>query len=288
MIAGIFGCFWNGVSLDTQFTGGAVLGFTTDGSQIDTQKISEQIEELTGRSVTVQETRSHVDDTASLELTLAGKDGLTPDMQKEITEIVKNTAGNSKVELSQTYAVEPYIGHKALRNAGIAIGLSLLFMVLYVWFRFSIISGLYAGVAALLALLHDVFVVFFAFVLWQIPLNDAFIAVILTIIGYSINDTIVVYDRIRENRRECTKIGVIEMSDISVSQVLARSINTSFTTGICVFTILVAAIIFQIQSIFEFALPMFFGLLSGCYSSICIASLLWAIWEKKKEEKNGI
>lgn len=135
-----------------------------------------------------------------------------------------------------------------------------------------------AGVTALIVLLHDVRVVFFTFV-----------AVILTIIGYSINDTIVVCDRIRENRRDCRNMGIIELNDRSVSQVLARSGNTSLTTGICVLTILTRCfLIFQITSIWEFALPMFFGLISGCYSSVCIASILWAVWEKKKEDKNGI
>lgn len=89
-----------------------------------------------------------------------------------------------------------------LQNSVIAIALSLLFIVIYIWIRFFSISGLLAGIPALIALFHDVFVVFYAFVIFKIPLNDAFVAVILTIIGYSINDTIVAYDRIRENREE--------------------------------------------------------------------------------------
>ena len=163
-----------------------------------------------------------------------------------------------------------------------AVGLSLIFILLYVAFRFAVISGFAAGVTALVALAHDVLVVFFAFVIAQIPLNDAFVAVILTIIGYSINDTIVVYDRIRENRRDSAHPDIIELTDRSISQVFSRSVNSSITTGICVLVILVAAVLYHIESIWEFALPMFFGLLSGCYSSICIASTLWAMWEKHK------
>lgn len=125
-------------------------------------------------------------------------------------------------------------------------------------------------------------VVFFVFVIFKIPLNDAFVAVILTIIGYSINDTIVVYDRIRENKEGNPGMSITELTDISISQVLARSVNTSFTTGICVLTILVVSVAFQISSIREFSLPMLFGLISGCYSSVCIASVLWAVWEKGK------
>uniref|UniRef100_UPI000AB5A5DC protein translocase subunit SecF n=1 Tax=Clostridium sp. NkU-1 TaxID=1095009 RepID=UPI000AB5A5DC len=137
----------------------------------------------------------------------------------------------------------------------------------------------------MVALVHDVIVVFFAFVLFQIPLNDAFVAVVLTIIGYSINDTIVIYDRIRENRKKDSKMPVDELVNISTSQTLGRSINTSCTTGICVLIILGASVYFQIGSILEFSLPMFFGILTGCYSSICVAGTLWAMWEKKKEKK---
>lgn len=160
--------------------------------------------------------------------------------------------------------------------------LSFIFIVVYVWIRFSTLSGLPAGVMALIALFHDVLICFFTFVIAGIPLNDAFVAVILTIIGYSINDTIVVYDRIRENRHTMPEGDIIGLTNTSVSQVLARSLNTSLTTAICVLTILIASILYGINSIFDFALPMFFGLISGCYSSVCIASVLWAMWESKK------
>lgn len=284
-VLGIAAGMHNGVKLDTQFTGGVVMNYAMEGKP-DSVAIEDAVAGITGRTVTVQETKSHVDDTTSLEITLAGTGGITPQDQKEITEALQEIAGESSLTLSKTYAVEPYIGEKALRNAGIAVGLSFIFIVLYVWVRFSVLSGLSAGITALIALLHDVLIVFFVFVLFKIPLNDAFVAVVLTIIGYSINDTIVVYDRIRENRKASGKMGIVQLTNTSISQVLARSVNTSLTTGICVLTILVAAIIFQIDSILEFSLPMFFGLISGCYSSVCIASILWAVWEKKKDE-NG-
>lgn len=280
-LAGIIACISGGVSLDTQFTGGAVLSYTIEGDA-DLAVIEKKVDQVTSRAVTLQQTRNHFEDAKSLELTLAGTGGITPEEQQDITAAVKEAAGDLKVELSQTYAVEPYIGEKALQNSVIAIALSFLFIVIYVWIRFSTISGLAAGITALLALFHDVLVVFFAFVIFKIPLNDAFVAVILTIIGYSINDTIVVYDRIRENREVNPGMSITELTDVSVSQVLARSVNTSFTTGICVLTILVVSVAFQITSIREFSLPMFFGLISGCYSSVCIASVLWAMWEKGK------
>jgi len=107
---------------------------------------------------------------------------------------------------------------------------------------------------------------------------------VLTIIGYSINDTIVIYDRIRENRKNDSKISVVELVNESTSQTLARSINTVLMTAVCILIILVASTIFQINSIMEFSLPMLFGVITGCYSSICVASTLWAIWMRRKEK----
>ncbi|QHQ60864.1 protein translocase subunit SecD [Anaerocolumna sedimenticola] len=281
ILSGIVGCFVKGVKLDTQFTGGAVLSYTASESA-DTDKIKDAIEKQTNRPVTVQIKKDNMTGKERLSVTLAGNEGMSPDEQKEITKVINSTGDKVNAELSETYVVEPYIGAKALRNAGIAIALSSIFIVIYVWIRFSAMSGLSAGITALIALFHDVFVVFTAFVLFGIPLNDAFVAVVLTIIGYSINDTIVVYDRIRENRKYDSKISVVDLMNASTSQTLARSINTSLTTAICVLIIMVASVVFQINSIREFSLPMFFGILTGCYSSICIAGTLWAGWKNRK------
>lgn len=294
IIIGIVGIATKGVKLDTQFTGGVVLNYmvsSSDSADMDTNSdtytdaIEQEVEKVTGRPVTAQTTQNQRDDSKSVTVTLAGTGGMSPDEQKEITDTVQKVIGNSDIELAETYVVEPYIGAKALKNSEIAIVLSIIFMVLYVWIRFTSLHGLAAGITAIIALIHDALVVFLAFVLFGIPLNDAFVAVILTIIGYSINDTIVLYDRIRENMKNENKLSVIEQVNVGISQTLARSINTSFTTGMCVLIILIASIIYQIGSITEFALPMFFGLISGCYSSVCIASILWAMWENRKSRR---
>lgn len=281
ILSGIAGCFFYGVKLDTQFTGGAVLSYSVS-EQADTGKIQEAIEKETKRPVTVQIKEDNMTGLKRLSVTLAGNAGMSPEEQKAITDTINSTIGKNDAKLSETFVVEPYIGAKALKNAAAAIILSLIFIVVYVWIRFSVISGLSAGITAMIALVHDVFVVFFAFVLFQIPLNDAFVAVVLTIIGYSINDTIVIYDRIRENRKYDPKMPVDTLVNVSTSQTLGRSINTSATTGICVLILMVASVYFHIESIMEFSLPMFFGILTGCYSSICVAGTLWAMWEKKK------
>ena len=195
---------------------------------------------------------------------------------------------NNGYELSEAYVVEPYIGKVALQKSIMAIGLSALFIVGYVWIRFKTLSGLSAGVMAVLALIHDVLFVFFVFVWFGIPINDAYVAVTLTIIGYSINDTIVLYDRIRENKESMGSKHKKALGDLiseSITQTLSRSVNTSLTTLMCVLSILIFAILFGIESIKVFALPMLFGLISGCYSSVCIAGPLWGTWQEWKEKR---
>ncbi len=282
VVAGIVGLMTRGARIDTQFTGGTVLQYDLAG-EINTEKIAADVESVSGRPATVQITESNIDDTSAVLITLAGNTGITPEEQKDISAAIAEEFGLDEVTPSQTYAVEPYIGEKAMRNAVIAVIVSFVCILAYIGIRFSVLSGLSAGLTAIVALLHDVMVVFFAFVLFGIPIGDSFVAVVLTIIGYSINDTIVVYDRIRENTNNNPRRTLTEQIDVSLSQVMTRSVNTSITTGICVLVILGASLYFNISSIYRFSLPMFFGIVSGAYSSLCIASILWGVMKSKAQ-----
>lgn len=286
LLVGIISFVANGVSLDTQFTGGVVLDLSLEG-ECSTTEIEDIAEDIVKRPVTVQITNDFTTNQSHISITLAGKNGITPQEQKTIVDRINQTIKDGSVDLETTYSVEPFIGKKALKDAQIAIILSSIFIVVYVWIRFQSMSGLTAGITALIALIHDVLVVFFVFVIAKIPLNDAFVAVVLTIIGYSINDTIVLYDRIRENHQLDSKKQVVPLVDESITQVLSRSVNSTLTTGICVLCILVASLLFHMESIFRFALPMFFGIISGCYSTICIASTLWAMKKKRIKKENN-
>ncbi len=285
---GIVALFTKGVSLDTQFAGGTVLKYRMTAQELsnglNTDTLSQKIESATDRPVTTQVTDSNINSEKNISVTLAGNGGLTPELQETINKTVGKELGVPDLNVSESYSVEPYIGAKALRNAVIAVIISFICITLYVWIRFSALSGLSAGIMALIALMHDVCVVFFTFVLFGISLGDAFVAVILTIIGYSINDTIVVYDRIRENTTMEHYNDITSLINISITQVMSRSINTSITTALCVVVLLLASVAFGITSIYQFSLPMLIGLISGCYSSVCIASVLWAMWKLKKNK----
>lgn len=274
----------NGIKLDTQFTGGVILKYTYDG-KTDGKAIDQAVENIISRPVNVQTTKDAISGQEKLVLTLAGHQGIAPEQQEKVTKTM-NQLGSTKYELSETYAVEPYIGAKALKNSGIAIVLSVIFIILYIWVRFSVLSGLSAGISAIIALMHDALLVLFVFGIFKIPLNDAFVAVTLTIIGYSINDTIVLYDRIRENMKENHKQQerLLALIDRSITETIGRSVNTAFTTVLCVFIVFVFSLVYNIESIKVFSLPLLVGMISGCYSSVCIAGPLWGTWKEYKEK----
>ena len=280
------GTIWssvNGMKLDTQFTGGVILRYTYSG-QTDTGKIQKEVQNIVDRSVNVQTSKDSATGEKNLVITLSGKKGLTPKQQKEILNTL-NQEKKDQFQTSETSAIEPYIGAKALKNSVIAIVLSVLFIIVYIRLRFSALGGLASGVTAVIALLHDILIVLFVFGIFRIPLNDAFVAVTLTIIGYSINDTIVLYDRIREHRNNTKqKTTLAELVDISTTETIQRSINTAFTVVLCAFIIFVVSVIYGMESITNFSLPLLAGLISGCYSSICIAGPLWVWWEEHNEK----
>ena len=165
-----------------------------------------------------------------------------------------------------------------LRTAAITAALiAILLMLVYISFRFEILSG----VTAVICLAHDVFVMFAAYSLLQIPLNSTMIAAILTILGYSINATIIVFDRIRENVKLHSKDDFDTNVDLSVKQTFRRSVNTSITT---LFTIGMVYIL-GVDSIKQFALPIIVGIFAGFYSSVCLSGNIWSAHKKLFNKK---
>ena len=155
-------------------------------------------------------------------------------------------------------------------NAILSVIIAGIFIMIYIWVRFRDIKF---GAGAIIALLHDVLVVLAVYSIARIPVGTTFIACMLTIVGYSINATIVVYDRIRENSHTMVKATTEEIVNTSISQTLSRSINTSITT----FIMVVMLYILGVASIRDFSLPLMAGLVCGAYSSICIATELWYV-----------
>ncbi|MFV0529276.1 MAG: protein translocase subunit SecD [Lachnospiraceae bacterium] len=181
--------------------------------------------------------------------------------------------------LITTESISSTISSEMQRSAIIAIVIATFFIMLYLWFRFKDIF--YAG-SAVLALLHDVLVVLGLYAIVRISVGSTFIAVMLTVFGYCINATIVIFDRIRENVKSMSKSDSLrEVVNDSITQTLTRTIYTTFTT----FIMLLVLYILGVSAIREFALPLIVGIVCGAYSSVCITGNLWYMFEQKFSKK---
>ncbi len=280
MLAGIIAMFINGVQLDIQFKGGAIIKYNSK-TEINISQAEDVAQTALNRQVDAQLSKDLLSGDNRLVLNLAGNAGLDAADQDKLDTALKAAFPDAQLSLSDSSMVEPFFGRRFLTNGMLAIALASTMIVLYVWMRFRRIHGLSAGVMALVALVHDLLVVFFTCVIFKIPLGDSFVAIALTIIGYSINDTIVIYDRIRENARLDRHMPPDVLVNKSVTQSLGRSVNTNLAVFVSVLLIYIFAVGGSIDSIQSFALPMTVGTISGCYSTICIAGPLWAMWQKR-------
>ncbi len=282
LLIGIIAVFVNGVQLDIEFKGGSIITYKFAGD-IDTEKADQVVTDAMNRIASCQTTSDLASDTKKLVVNLAGNEGLSAQDMEILDDILKEEFADNALEFSESSIVEPFIGKQFLDKGIIAIIISFILIVFYVWIRFRKIGGLSAGIMALVALIHDVLTVFIAFVVFRLPINENFIAAALTIIGFSINDTIVIYDRIRENAQlSRTKMNTEELVDLSITQSLTRSINTNLATFASITIVYIFSLVYGITSIQSFALPMMFGIISGCYSTICIAGPLWVAWKNRR------
>ncbi len=287
MLIGIIFNVIFGTQLDIQFTGGAIVKYSYTG-QIDESSLKDVIQKATYQTVSIQLNENVVSSSDkevknNVSVEFSGNEGISLEQQKSMTESLTQTFPDNNFESIESISVNPSMGKAFFMKCIVAIILASVLMMFYVAFRFKKIGGLSAGAAALIALLHDVIMVYFTFIIFRIPLNDSFIAVVLMILGYSLNDTIVIYDRIRENKKIFgDKIDIATLVNKSINQTLGRTISTSVSTVIAIGTVLVVSILFKLPSVVSFALPMVVGIVAGCYSTISIAGPLWVLWQEYK------
>lgn len=287
IVAIIICSFVVGPRLDIQFKGGSMITYGYDGS-IDVDAFSEHADSLLSQHVTVRESTEIASQTNTLIVTLPGSQSLSSDEMANFTKSLQETYPANNLRTLQINNVDPTVGRDFFSKGIWAIVFASILMVIYVAFRFRRIGGMSAGVMAVLALVHDVIIAFGVFVIFRIPVDDNFIAVILTILGYSLNDTIVIYDRIRENKRLMgSKSPISDLVDLSINQSFHRTLNTSITTVMSMIIVSVVALVLNVTSIQSFAFPMIIGLISGTYSSVCIAGPLWVKWQEYKINKKA-
>ena len=202
---------------------------------------------------------------------------LSVDEREQVSAALQDAYGLEEKDISFE-TISSTVSNEMRRDAVVAVIIAALCMLVYIWFRFKDIR--FAG-SAVLALLHDVLVVFACYALVRISVGNTFIACMLTIVGYSINATIVIFDRIRENLVLMKKASLSEIVNASITQTLTRSIYTTFTT----FVMILVLYILGVATIKEFALPLIVGVLAGGYSSVCITGSLWYVMKKGVKSK---
>lgn len=286
---GIIFYFINGLQLDIQFSGGTRILIETN-EKIDINKADEMVEEAIGKTVTAQmlETYNAGENNKTiymLRLDIAGNEALSDEERQSVIDLITENFNVKENGNQELLSVEPGIGRETLMNGLKAILIASVLIILYVTWRFSALHGFSAAITALVALVHDILVVFSLYTVFKIPVNEVFISAILTIIGYSLNDTIIIYDRIRENSKLMRKYPLEEIVNTSILQSMTRTINTAVTTLLCVTTLYIFAAINNIQSLMEFSLPLMVGFIAGVYSTIFIASPLWLMWRKSSARK---
>lgn len=289
ILIGIICNFVFGTQLDIQFRGGSYIKYSYVGN-VDTDKLKDVIQTNTKQEVTMSISsdilsNSKKGDAYTIRVEFAGTKAISTNEQKKLTQTVQKAFPDNNFKVLEASAIESSMGSKFLLKCLTAVAIASILMVLYVTIRFRKIGGLSAGVMALVALFHDVAMIYFMYIIFQMPIDSNFIAVVLMILGYSLNDTIVIYDRVREERRNFgAKEDIGYVFDYSATKVLRRTIFTSLTTLMAIGTVLVVSMIFNISSVTSFALPMMIGVISGCYSSVCIAGPLWVMWQRHKKK----
>ena len=289
IVIGIGAIFVNGLQLDIQFQGGTQIVIQMNDSNYELTEVSSIAEEISGKIVTAKKLRTHIADSEDkidlLMLQVGTKESLDNQTIMSIINTIRSEYDVNKGNTFESQSIDPLIGAELLRNGIIAAIIASVLIVFYVWVRFSVMNGLSAAAFALVALIHDALIMFSVYTVFRIPLNESFIAALLTILGYSLNDTIIVYDRIRENSKMHRRSNVKELVNRSVVQTLSRSINTSVTTVLAILCVYVLATINGIDSLRDFSFPLIIGMISGTYSSIFIASPLWMMYKLASKRK---
>ena len=288
VIFSILSTFIFGAKLDIQFKGGTIITYLYSGD-IDANEFKATASEaLGGIGLDVTTGTDFNTKRNNIQLTFLSNSGLTADLQAELSAALSEKYAANELELLESTDVSPSAGSEFFKKCLLAVVLAAVVLILYIAVRFKNIGGWLAGICAIIALLHDCIIVYGFFVVCGMEIDANFMAVILTILGYSINDTIVIYDRIRENNNLYKEsLSLRDLTDFSINQSFVRSLNTSITTVMAMLVVTVVAIVYGVDSIISFSLPMTIGLVVGTYSSLCLAAPLWVFLEEKVGKKGG-
>ena len=276
-ILSVFFIIFKGLNYGIDFKGGTLIELRTEKSVSDST-IRDSLKSMDLGDINVKKFGKEGDYLIKVEQKSVNKNNLIPDIKQTLSENLI-----AEVDFRRVENVGPKVSSELLESSVIAISLALAAMLFYIWVRFE----WQFSVGSIIALFHDVIITLGIFSLLSLEINLSIIAAVLTIVGYSMNDTVVIYDRIRENLFKFTKISISDVSNLSINETLARTIITSMTTLLALFSIYVVG--GEILRGFSFA--MILGVLIGTYSSIFVASPILKFFKvsyktlEKEEEK---
>ncbi len=292
LFVGVGSFVLRGFNPDVDFTGGTTMQIDFDSAlkqegsaSISSKMLDEIVATVKGATasdgsslgVSVSSAQRADDSDVILKLSELDMDG-----REAVFRALRERFGLDDAALVSASNVGATVSSEIRRDAVVATVVAILLMLLYISIRFDLHSGL----AAVVCLAHDVLVMLIVYSLFAIPLNTNMIAALLTILGYSINATIVIFDRVRENRKKMMGVDFADVINVSIRQTLIRSVNTTVTTFLTIFLVYLLGV----TSIRQFALPLIVGILAGLFSSVCLAGNLWLIFVrhirigKKKEQ----
>ncbi len=258
IIASLVFLVFKGLNFGVDFKGGTLIELRTDKSSANITKIRDSFNQMNLGDVSVKNFGNETDFVVKFEK----QNSNDPKFIEEIKTKLSNSIGT--VDFRRVENVGPKVSAELLRSGVIAIALSLAAMLLYIWIRFEWQFSL----GAILALFHDVIITLGVFSVFSLEINLSIVAAVLTIVGYSMNDTVVIFDRVRENLRKYADIKIFELTNISINETLSRTIITSVTTLLALLSIF----IFGGEILKGFSLAMILGVIFGTYSSIYIAN----------------
>lgn len=270
IIIGLVFAMVSGVNLGIDFTGGTMMHFEMD-QIVEVDAIDDIIKPF---DLDPDVIHAGLDNT---EIIIKTKASLDNTQRMEVFNAISEVYDLDSTHFLEAEQFGPSIGDEIQSKALTSILIAAVGMLIYITLRFELIYG----ITSIIALVHDVLILLSVYTIFNIPINSSFIAAVLTIVGYSINDTIVVFDRVRENVRLIKKGTFANIANVSLRQTLTRSINTSLTTLLVIGSLYVLGV----ESIREFAFPLMAGVVVGTYSSIFIASPLWAYFKDRKSNK---
>jgi preprotein translocase SecF subunit len=267
-----------GLNCGIDFKGGTLLEFTTTKGAADLGKIRETMSGLGMGDVQVQAFATPTDPGATRNVSTRFEPGADPaEKVEEVKQaLVKATGG---AEFTRTEVVGPKVSGELFTSGILALLIAIGLMLLYIWFRFELQFGL----GAVVALFHDVILTFGMIAIFKLEFSLTTIAAILTIIGYSMNDTVVVFDRLRENLRKYKTMPLREVIDLSINETLSRTIITGLTAILA----LGGLAVFGGDALFGFSIIMIFGIALGTYSSIYVAAPIILLWGSKRTKEEA-